>query len=188
MGARLATYYRKQSTIDAGAAALIKEQPFAGTAVPLEPGEGPRSWETSPRGRARAAWRRTCFGPPLPALRGALRLPARALPKGRLTVRRVSCLSVVGQQEPHVEVPAPGTKAVQLRNGDRLFADVCRAFRSQQHSEGSPGAKGGKGGQRATRGGEGGSAAPAAGFGGRAGCQLPFPLGSLPPEEAEVVC
>lgn len=147
MGARLATYYRKQSSIDAGAAALLKEQPFSGVAVPLEPGEESPFLGDITAGQSQSSLETNLFRAPL--FRHAVGpcdfLLVRS-PKGKLSVRRVNCLSVVGQQEPHVEVLAPGSKAVQQQNGDRVFADVCRAFRSQQNSEGEKGDKGAGGG------------------------------------------
>jgi len=62
MVARFATYYRKQSSIDAGAAALIKEQPFAGDGRPFgSRGRSPRSWGIVAPGQSQSSLETNLF-------------------------------------------------------------------------------------------------------------------------------
>ncbi|CAH1438457.1 unnamed protein product [Lactuca virosa] len=52
--------------------------------------------------------------------------------KGKLSLRRIDRIYVVGQQEPHMEVMSPVSKGVQMYNMNRLMVFMYREFRALQ--------------------------------------------------------
>jgi transcription initiation factor TFIID subunit 1 len=58
--------------------------------------------------------------------------------KGKLTLRRIDSIHVVGQQEPHMEVLTPTSKMVQNYIGNRLLTYLYREFRVNEKPGSSP--------------------------------------------------
>ncbi|KAI3861825.1 hypothetical protein MKX03_008286 [Papaver bracteatum] len=52
--------------------------------------------------------------------------------KGKLSLRRIDRIHVVGQQEPHMEVISPGSKNLQTYIGNRLLVYIYRVFSASE--------------------------------------------------------
>ncbi|BFI36879.1 hypothetical protein MARPO_0010s0177 [Marchantia polymorpha] len=140
MGARLSTYYRKSTPTDTTAATLRNERgPWVGVPLPLEPtedspflgdirqGDTVSSLETN-------MYRSPAFSHKVPHTDFLLVRSA----KGKLSLRRIDSLHVVGQQEPHMEVLTPTSKTVQYYIGMRLLVYVYREFRANEKPSSVP--------------------------------------------------
>lgn len=134
MGVRLSTYYRKVSPTDSTAATLRNERgPAVGVPLPLEP------TEDSPfLGEIRPGDTQTCLETNMyraPAFHHKVAhtdfLLVRSA-KGKLSLRRIDSIHVIGQQEPHVEVFTPSSKTVQSYINNRLLAYMYREFRNNE--------------------------------------------------------
>lgn len=108
MGGRLYTYYRKRSPTDATAATLRAERgPWVGISLPLEPTEdSPFLGDIRP-GETQSSLETMMYRAPVFPHKVALTdfLLVRS-PKGKLSLRRIDSVHVVGQQ---VLLPSPGS-------------------------------------------------------------------------------
>eukprot|EP01018_Ginkgo_biloba_P005913 Gb_10677 [translate_table: standard] len=133
MGARLATYYQKMSPADQTAATLRNESNFVGSVHPLEP------TDKSPfLGDIRPGYSQSCLetnmyrAPVFPHKVACTDFLLVRSVKGKLSLRRIDRVHVVGQQEPHMEVLSPGSKNLQSYVGNRLLVYVYREFRAME--------------------------------------------------------
>jgi transcription initiation factor TFIID subunit 1 len=140
MGARLSTYYRKLLPTDATAATLRNERgSWVGVPLPLEPTEdSPFLGEIRP-GDTQSSLETNMYRAPVFAHKVATTdfLLVRSA-KGKLTLRRIDSIHVVGQQEPHMEVLTPTSKMVQNYIGNRLLTYLYREFRVNEKPGSSP--------------------------------------------------
>ncbi|KAJ7568940.1 hypothetical protein O6H91_01G053900 [Diphasiastrum complanatum] len=140
MGARLSTYYRKLTSTDSTAATLRNDRgSWVGVPLPLEPAE-----ESPFLGNIRAGDTQSCLETNMyraPAFHRKVAstdfLLVRSA-KGKLSLRRIDSIHVVGQQEPHMEVIAPSSKSVLTYLGNRLLVYMYREFRSNEKPGSSP--------------------------------------------------
>ncbi|XP_024386328.1 transcription initiation factor TFIID subunit 1 isoform X4 [Physcomitrium patens] len=134
MGGRLFTYYRKRSSTDATAATLRAERgPWVGITLPLEPTEdSPFLGDIRP-GETQSSLETNMYRAPIFPHKVATTdfLLVRS-PKGKLSLRRIDSIHVVGQQEPHMEVLTPTSKSVQNHVGNRLLVYLYREFREKE--------------------------------------------------------
>nr|XP_024393704.1 transcription initiation factor TFIID subunit 1-like isoform X3 [Physcomitrium patens] len=134
MGSRLYTYYRKRTPTDATAATLRAERgPWVGITLPLEPTEdSPFLGDIRP-GETQSSLETNMYRAPVFPHKVATTdfLLVRS-PKGKLSLRRIDSVHVVGQQEPHMEVLTPTSKLVQNYVGNRLLVYLYREFREKE--------------------------------------------------------
>eukprot|EP00850_Spirogloea_muscicola_P019470 SM000191S05219 [mRNA] locus=s191:109330:119214:+ [translate_table: standard] len=139
MAARLGTYYRKMTATDNTAASLAsqKDQKWIGLPLPLEPTEDSPFLGNIRPGETQSSLETNMFRAPtfqhtVPSTDFLLVRSAG----GKLSLRRIDCIHVVGQQEPHVEVLTPNSKPVDTYNIHRLLVYVYRIFRSFESKPG----------------------------------------------------
>ncbi|KZV22746.1 transcription initiation factor TFIID subunit 1 [Dorcoceras hygrometricum] len=133
MGARLCTYYQKSSPGDQTGTLLRNGNNELGSVVILDPAD------KSPfLGDLKAGSRQSCLETNMykaPIFRHKVSSTDYLLvrsAKGKLSIRRIDRIDVVGQQEPHIEVMAPGSKAVQFYVMNRLLVYMYREFRAAE--------------------------------------------------------
>ncbi|KAG0629769.1 hypothetical protein M758_1G128800 [Ceratodon purpureus] len=134
MGGRLYTYYRKRSPTDATAATLRAERgPWVGISLPLEPTEdSPFLGDIRP-GETQSSLETNMYRAPVfPHKVSSTDFLLVRSPKGKLSLRRIDSVHVVGQQEPHMEVLTPTSKSVQNYIGNRLMVYLYREFREKE--------------------------------------------------------
>ncbi|KAJ3679160.1 hypothetical protein LUZ60_017171 [Juncus effusus] len=135
MGARLCTYYQKAGPSDQTASSLKSSSATAGlgSILGLDPTDrSPFLGEISP-GKTQSCLETNMYRAPVfnhKAGHTDYLLVRNA--KGGISIRKIDRLYVVGQQEPHMEVLQPGTKAVQTYLNDRMQAYVYREFRARE--------------------------------------------------------
>ncbi|KAI3918634.1 hypothetical protein MKX01_041954 [Papaver californicum] len=135
MGARLCTYYQKSAPVDQTASALRNECGGSnlGTVISLDPvDKSPFLGDIRP-GCTQSCletnmYRAPVFPHKLPTTDYLLVRSA----KGKLFLRRIDRIHVVGQQEPHMEVISPGSKNLQTFIGNRLLVYVYRVCRANE--------------------------------------------------------
>ncbi|MCL7041639.1 hypothetical protein MKW94_025685 [Papaver nudicaule] len=135
MGARLCTYYQKSAPVDQTAAALRNESVGSslGTVISLDPADkSPFLGDIRP-GCTQSCletnmYRAPVFPHKLPTTDYLLVRSA----KGKLFLRRIDRIHVVGQQEPHMEVISPGSKNLQTYIGNRLLVYMYRVCRANE--------------------------------------------------------
>ncbi|KAK7309486.1 hypothetical protein RJT34_06248 [Clitoria ternatea] len=133
MGARLCTYYQKSSPDDQSVSLLrntdntlghiisldhADKSPFLGD---LKPGCSQSSLETN-------MYRAPIFPHKVPLTDYLLVRSS----KGKLSLRRIDKINVVGQQEPLMEVLSPGSKNLQTYMMNRLLVHMCREFQAAE--------------------------------------------------------
>ncbi|KAI3439257.1 uncharacterized protein J3R85_004984 [Psidium guajava] len=133
MGARLCTYYQKTAPSDQNGIFLRSENRSLGTVMVLDstdkspflgdikPGCGQSSLETN-------MYRAPVFPHKVSSTDYLLIRSA----KGKLSIRRIDKINVVGQQEPLMEVMSPGTKDLQSFLMKRVLVYMFRQFRAHK--------------------------------------------------------
>ncbi|OVA02085.1 Ubiquitin domain [Macleaya cordata] len=133
MGARLCTYYQKSAPGDQTASALRNGSGSLGTVIALDPADkSPFLGDIRP-GCSQSClelnmYRAPIFPHKLPTTDYLLVRSA----KGKLSLRRIDRIHVVGQQEPHMEVISPGSKSLQTYIGNRLLVHMYRECRANE--------------------------------------------------------
>ncbi|KAH7847356.1 hypothetical protein Vadar_025175 [Vaccinium darrowii] len=129
MGARLSTYYQKSSPGDQTGTLLHNENSSLGSVLVLDPAD------KSPfLGDIKAGCSQSCLetnmyrAPIFPHEVSSTDYLLVRSAKGKLSIRRIDRLDVVGQQEPHMEVMSPGTKGIQTYIMNRLLLYMYREF------------------------------------------------------------
>ncbi|XP_031489474.1 transcription initiation factor TFIID subunit 1 isoform X2 [Nymphaea colorata] len=133
MGARLCTYYQKLNSNDQTAASLRNGSHGLGTLLTLE------SADKSPfLGDIRPGCCQSCLetnmyrAPIFPHKVSTTDYLLVRSSKGKLSLRRIDRLYVVGQQEPHMEVISPQSKNMHTYIGNRLLVYIYREFRASE--------------------------------------------------------
>ncbi|XP_017241541.1 transcription initiation factor TFIID subunit 1 isoform X2 [Daucus carota subsp. sativus] len=133
MGARLCTYYQKSSTGDQTGTSLRSGSSGLGNLLTLDPSD------KSPfLGDIRASCSQSCIETNMyraPIFQHKVSSTDFLLvrsPKGKLSIRRIDRIDVVGQQEPHIEVMSPSSKGVQMYTMNRLLVYLYREFRAAE--------------------------------------------------------
>lgn len=133
MGARLFTYYQKLTSADQNAATLRNGSKCVGTVVPVEPTDkSPFLGDIKP-GYSQSSLETNMYRAPVFPHKVASTdyLLVRSA-KGKISLRRIDHLHVVGQQEPHMEVVTPGSKNLQNYLANRLLVYIYREFRATE--------------------------------------------------------
>ncbi|CAA6655733.1 unnamed protein product [Spirodela intermedia] len=129
MGARICAYYRKPKHGDQAPLPPRNGNDGLGDVITLGPAdESPFLGDISP-GSSQLSLETNMYRAPLILHKSSSTdyLLVRSA-KGMLSLRRISKLYVVGQQEPHVEVSSPGMASVRNYNSKRLLVYVYREF------------------------------------------------------------
>ncbi|XP_052178935.1 transcription initiation factor TFIID subunit 1 isoform X2 [Diospyros lotus] len=131
MGARLCTYYQKSGPGDQTGTLLRNGNNSLGNVLTLDPAD------KSPfLGDIKAGCSQSCLetnmyrAPIFPHKVSSTDYLLVRSAKGKLSIRRIDRLNVVGQEEPHMEVMSSGTKAVQTYIMNRLLVYMYREFRA----------------------------------------------------------
>ncbi|KAJ1696204.1 hypothetical protein LUZ63_004716 [Rhynchospora breviuscula] len=139
MGARLCTYYQKKEPNDPTMASLgsTARNTGMGTLLALEPSDKSPFLGDIPPGQTQSCLETNLYRAPVfpHKLASTDYLLVRSA-KGSLSLRRVNRLYVVGQQEPHMEVPLP--KALQNYLVDRMLVYIYREFRAREKPDSNP--------------------------------------------------
>ncbi|KAL4565992.1 hypothetical protein LXL04_030101 [Taraxacum kok-saghyz] len=133
MGARLCTYYQKSSPGDQTATHLRSGPNNFGNILTLDPADkSPFLGDIKP-GSTQSCLETNMYRAPIyPHKVGSTDYLLIRSPKGKLSLRRIDRVYVVGQQEPHMEVMSPVSKGVQMYNMNRLLVFMYREFRALQ--------------------------------------------------------
>ncbi|XP_057977617.1 transcription initiation factor TFIID subunit 1 isoform X2 [Malania oleifera] len=131
MGARLCTYYQKSAPGDQTGTQLRNGNNSLGSILTLDPAERSPFLGDIKAGSSQSCletnmYRAPIFPHKLPSTDYLLVRSA----KGKLSIRRIDRIDVVGQQEPHMEVMSPGTKGLQTYIINRLLVHMYREFRA----------------------------------------------------------
>ncbi|PSS26188.1 Transcription initiation factor TFIID subunit like [Actinidia chinensis var. chinensis] len=131
MGARLCTHYQKSAPGDQTGTLLRNGNNSLGSVLILDPAD------KSPfLGDIKAGCSQSCLetnmyrAPIFPHKVSSTDYLLVRSAKGKLSIRRIDRLDVVGQQEPHMEVMSPGSKGVQAYIMNRLLVYMYREFRA----------------------------------------------------------
>ncbi|KAK7837153.1 transcription initiation factor tfiid subunit 1 [Quercus suber] len=131
MGARLCTYYQKSAPDDQTGSLLRNGNSSLGHVIVLDPADkSPYLGDIKP-GCSQSSletnmYRAPVFPHKVPSTDYLLVRSA----KGKLSIRRIDRVNVVGQQEPLMEVISPGSKALQTYMTNRLLVYMAREFRA----------------------------------------------------------
>ncbi|KAI3689257.1 hypothetical protein L2E82_47210 [Cichorium intybus] len=133
MGARLCTYYQKSSPGDQTATHLRSGPNNFGNILTLDPADkSPFLGDIKP-GSTQSCLETNMYRAPIyPHKVSSTDYLLIRSPKGKLSLRRIDRIYVVGQQEPHMEVMSPVSKGVQMYNMNRLLVFMYREFRALQ--------------------------------------------------------
>ncbi|GAB2270050.1 hypothetical protein Dimus_004964 [Dionaea muscipula] len=133
MGARLCTYYQKSASDDQTGDMLRNQNSNLGTVLILDPADkSPFLGDIKP-GSFQCSLETNMYRAPI--------FPHKVAPtdyllvrsaKGKLSIRRIDRINVVGQQEPHVEVMSPVAKGLQTYIMNRLLVYIYRKFRTAE--------------------------------------------------------
>ncbi|RZC44273.1 hypothetical protein C5167_037223, partial [Papaver somniferum] len=135
MGASLCNYYKKSAPSDQAASALRSEcgGSSVGTVISLDPAD------KSPfLGDIRPGCTQSCLetnmyrAPVFPHKFPSTDFLLVRSAKGKLSLRHIDRIHVVGQQEPHMEVISPGSKNLQTYIGNRLLVYIYRVFSANE--------------------------------------------------------
>ncbi|XP_020978451.1 transcription initiation factor TFIID subunit 1 isoform X2 [Arachis ipaensis] len=129
MGARLCTYYQKCSPDDQSGSLLRNTDNSLGHIISLDPADkSPFLGDLKP-GCSQSSLETNMYRAPIFPHKVPLTdyLLVRS-PKGKLSLRRIDKINVVGQQEPLMEVLSPGSKNLQTYMMNRLLVHMCREF------------------------------------------------------------
>ncbi|KAK9820491.1 hypothetical protein WJX72_010852 [[Myrmecia] bisecta] len=134
MGVRLTTFYRKRSPTDAGHQKLANPEEAwrVGHIDPLQPDDDPPFLGDIKPGAAQLAVEANMFRSaafPYPPAHTDFLVVRNAA--GALAVRELTGTLIVGQQEPHIRVPAPHSKDAKELEERRLVALVTRELRNR---------------------------------------------------------
>ncbi|KAG5548461.1 hypothetical protein RHGRI_013968 [Rhododendron griersonianum] len=129
MGARLSTYYQKSAPGDQTGTLLRNESSSLGSVLVLDPADKSPFLGDIKAGCSQSCLETNMYRAPIFAHKVSSTdyLLVRSA-KGKLSIRRIDRLDVVGQQEPHMEVMSPGTKGVQMYIMNRLLLYMYREF------------------------------------------------------------
>lgn len=133
MGARLCTYYQKSAPDDQTGSLLRNGNSSLGHVIVLDPTDkSPYLGDIKP-GCSQSSletnmYRAPIFTHKVPSTDYLLVRSA----KGKLSIRRIDRINVVGQQEPLMEVISPGSKALQTYMTNRLLVYMAREFRASE--------------------------------------------------------
>ncbi|XP_024009212.1 transcription initiation factor TFIID subunit 1 [Eutrema salsugineum] len=137
MGAKLCTYYQKSSPEDQHGNLLRNQSDTLGNVIILEPGDKSPFLGEIHAGCSQASVETNMYKAPVfpQRLQSTDYLLVRS-PKGKLSLRRIDKIVVVGQQEPRMEVMSPGSKNLQTYLVNRMMVYVYREFlkRGERHS------------------------------------------------------
>ncbi|XP_020534043.1 transcription initiation factor TFIID subunit 1 isoform X2 [Jatropha curcas] len=133
MGANLCTYYQKSSTGDQSGISLRNGNSSLGNVVVLEPTDKSPFLGDIKAGCSQSALVTNMYKAPIFPHKVASTdyLLVRSA-KGKLSIRRIDQIAVVGQQEPLMEVFSPGSKNLQSYITNRLLLHVYREFRAAE--------------------------------------------------------
>ncbi|CBI21835.3 unnamed protein product, partial [Vitis vinifera] len=131
MGARLCTYYQKSAPGDHTGAFMRNGNSSLGTVLTLDPADkSPFLGDIKP-GCSQSSLETNMYRAPLfPHKVSSTDYLLVRSAKGKLSIRRIDRIDVVGQQEPHMEVMSPGTKGLQTYIMNRLLVYMYREFRA----------------------------------------------------------
>ncbi|XP_019445197.1 PREDICTED: transcription initiation factor TFIID subunit 1-like isoform X1 [Lupinus angustifolius] len=133
MGARLCTYYQKCSPDDQSGSLLRNTNSSLGHIISLDPADkSPFLGDIKP-GCSQSSLETNMYRAPLFPHKVPLTdyLLVRSS-KGKLSLRRIDKINVVGQQEPLMEVLSPGSKNLQTYMMNRLLVYMCREFQAAE--------------------------------------------------------
>ncbi|KAK7307374.1 hypothetical protein VNO77_40380 [Canavalia gladiata] len=133
MGARLCTYYQKSSPDDQSGSLLRNMDSSLGHIISLDPADkSPFLGDLKP-GCSQSSLETNMYRAPIFAHKVPLTdyLLVRSS-KGKLSLRRIDKINVVGQQEPLMEVLSPGSKNLQTYMMNRLLVHMCREFQAAE--------------------------------------------------------
>ncbi|KAL0422430.1 UNVERIFIED_CONTAM: Transcription initiation factor TFIID subunit [Sesamum latifolium] len=133
MGARLCTYYQKSAPGDQTGNLLRNGNNGLGSVVILDPADkSPFLGDIKP-GSSQSCLETNMYRAPIfqHKVSSTDYLLVRSS-KGKLSIRRIDRIDVVGQQEPHIEVMSPGSKGVQFYIMNRLLVYMYREFRAAE--------------------------------------------------------
>ncbi|PHT96896.1 Transcription initiation factor TFIID subunit 1 [Capsicum chinense] len=131
MGARLCTYYQKLSPNDQQGTLMRSGNTGLGSVLTLDPADkSPFLGDIKP-GCSQSSLETNMYRAPIfqQKVSSTDYLLVRST-KGKLSIRRIDRIDVVGQQEPHMEVTSPGSKGVQTYIMNRLLVYMYRQFRA----------------------------------------------------------
>lgn len=131
MGARLCTYYQKSAPGDHTGAFMRNGNSSLGTVLTLDPADkSPFLGDIKP-GCSLLSLETNMYRAPLfPHKVSSTDYLLVRSAKGKLSIRRIDRIDVVGQQEPHMEVMSTGTKGLQTYIMNRLLVYMYREFRA----------------------------------------------------------
>lgn len=133
MGARLCTYYQKSSSDDQTGDMLRNTNSGLGTVLTLDPADkSPFLGDIKP-GCSQSCLETNMYrGPVFPHRVASTDYLLVRSPKGKLSIRRIDKIHVVGQQEPHMEVMSPAAKGLQTYIMNRLLVYMYRELRAAE--------------------------------------------------------
>ncbi|XP_062177555.1 transcription initiation factor TFIID subunit 1 isoform X3 [Alnus glutinosa] len=131
MGARLCTYHQKSAPDDLSGSLLRNGNSSLGHVIVLDPADKSPFLGDIKAGCSQSSletnmYRAPIFSHKVPSTDYLLVRSA----KGKLSIRRIDRIDVVGQQEPLMEVMSPGSKALQTYMTNRLLVYMAREFRT----------------------------------------------------------
>ncbi|KAL6201244.1 hypothetical protein ACLB2K_024959 [Fragaria x ananassa] len=133
MGARLCTYYQKSAPDDQNGSLLHNEHSSLGHVIALNPADKSPFLGYTKAGCCQSSletnmYRAPLFSHKVPSTDYLLVRSA----KGKLSIRRIDKLNVVGQQEPLMKVMSPGTRDLKNYMLNRLLVYMCREFHAAE--------------------------------------------------------
>ncbi|XP_031394779.1 transcription initiation factor TFIID subunit 1 isoform X2 [Punica granatum] len=131
MGARFCTYYQKTAPSDQTGNLLSSENRSLGSLLALDPADkSPFLGEIKP-GSTQSSLETNMFRSPVfPHKVSSTDYLLVRSAKGKLSIRRIDKINVVGQQEPLMEVMSPGSKELQYYLLNRVVVHMFREFRA----------------------------------------------------------
>ncbi|KAJ7943953.1 Transcription initiation factor TFIID subunit 1 [Quillaja saponaria] len=137
MGARLCTYYQKSSPDDQTGSLLRNASSSTGHVISLDPADKSPFIGDLKSGCSQSSLETNMYRAPIfpHKVQSTDYLLVRSS-KGKLSLRRIDKINVVGQQEPLMEVLSPGSKNLQTYIMNRLLVYMCREFQvsDKRHS------------------------------------------------------
>lgn len=129
MGANLCTYYQKSSPGDQAGTLLCNGNNCLGNVLTLEPGDKSPFLGDIKAGCSQSSLETNMYRAPVFPHKVATTdfLLVRSA-KGKISIRRIDKVAVVGQQEPLMEVMSPGSKNLQTYSINRMLVNVYREF------------------------------------------------------------
>ncbi|RAL44831.1 hypothetical protein DM860_003590 [Cuscuta australis] len=129
MGARLCTYYQKSTPNDQAGSLMRNENSRLGSLIILDPADkSPFLGDIKPGSRQSSLETNMYRAPIFQHKVSSTDYLLVRTAKGKLSIRRIDRIDVVGQQEPHMEVISPGSKGVQSYIMNRLSVYMYRKF------------------------------------------------------------